>query len=94
MTQEQLLETARRAKRRLQYGVTHEQFVEMCRLGCGICGAKKSGKWGTLNVDHNHKTGQVRGVLCMACNLAVGNMKDSAALAVKMAAYLKRSGGR
>ena len=43
---------------------------------CGICKEplKKSRNWG---VDHCHKTGKVRGVLCFQCNNGLGHFKDS-----------------
>ena len=43
--------------------------------GCGICSIKpKEGKY--LHIDHCHKTGQVRGLLCANCNVALGHFKD------------------
>jgi Recombination endonuclease VII len=37
---------------------------------CQICGAKP--KKNDLSIDHNHKTNEMRGVLCIRCNLALG----------------------
>lgn len=44
---------------------------------CAICGKPEiikhcSGVISHLSVDHNHKTGEVRGLLCRTCNLALG----------------------
>lgn len=44
-----------------------------------------------LDVDHNHSTGKVRGLLCINCNLALGHLDDNAELAVQTALYLLRS---
>ena len=41
-----------------------------------------------FDVDHDHITGKVRGLLCSNCNLAVGNVLDSALVASKLASYL------
>lgn len=43
--------------------------------------------WST---DHCHATGKVRGILCRACNHALGNLKDAPARALAAAAYLKK----
>lgn len=54
---------------------------------CEMCGmlfksiAEKHG-------DHDHDTGEWRGVLCCTCNLALGALKDSPELCLKAAAYL------
>lgn len=43
-------------------------------------------------VDHNHKTGEVRDILCGRCNLAAGHVKDSSHIAEKLRNYLFRWG--
>lgn len=48
---------------------------------CAICGkdfgAQVNGRVpSSAQLDHNHKTGQVRGVLCKTCNLALGKFGD------------------
>lgn len=39
---------------------------------CAICGKHQSELKHRLNVDHNHKTGKIRGLLCPKCNTALG----------------------
>jgi hypothetical protein len=56
-------------------------------LKCAICG--KPLKWGNSHVDHDHKTGKLRGVLCMACNYGIGCFKDSEAILRSAIKYLK-----
>lgn len=58
--------------------------------GCACCGATEPGnKFGWV-VDHCHTTGDVRGVLCHHCNLALGNVKDSVDHLRKLISYLER----
>ena len=60
---------------------------------CGICGKEPSGKWHgdrMLNVDHDHKPGAVRGLLCNQCNRALGLFGDSQERILEAVAYLEK----
>jgi hypothetical protein len=48
------------------------------------------------NIDHDHVTGKVRGLICRSCNIAIGAAKDNPELLIAMAKYLvnSRSTGR
>lgn len=64
---------------------------------CAICKKKevdrsKLGKLKWLSVDHCHKTGMIRGLLCRKCNAAIGMMDESAALMTRAAEYLQAKG--
>lgn len=49
---------------------------------CAVCAGKPE------HVDHDHKTGQVRGVLCFLCNQALGNVRDDPAVLTGLIRYL------
>lgn len=82
-----------RLKRWLEqyYHITVEQYEALNdKQGgvCAICGqANRRGD--RLCVDHCHKTGKVRGLLCMKCNTALGFLGDSPILVSSMAQYLR-----
>ena len=63
------------------YGITSDQYdklLEKQNFGCSVCETKspggKSGKF--FHVDHDHETGEVRGLLCSGCNLALGPRRN------------------
>lgn len=58
--------------------------------GCAICGYKFGQKTGDMKVDHNHKTGAVRGLLCDLCNRGLGMFRDSQDNLTKAISYLTR----
>jgi hypothetical protein len=73
------------------YGLTPEAFDELLAGQggcCAICRTTEAGKKGWC-VDHNHATGQVRGLLCASCNLAIGYMADDPARHEAAARYLR-----
>jgi len=53
---------------------------------CAICGAAE----GKLVVDHHHKTGKVRELLCHLCNAKIGCAREDLAIIAAAAAYLYR----
>lgn len=70
---ERFKETLRRGRLRRNFGITLEQYDEMAlrqRDRCAICKTKRS--WRALAVDHCHKTGKVRALLCSVCNNQLG----------------------
>ncbi len=74
------------------YGITIEEHKRMFQEQngvCAICGCKGDGRWKTLCVDHCHKTGKIRGLLCRSCNTALGQMKDDPTIIQKAVLYLR-----
>lgn len=62
---------------RRSYGVTIEEYERLFAKQHGICGICKQppGKK-SLAIDHCHRTGKIRGLLCVRCNLGLGNLRD------------------
>jgi hypothetical protein len=61
------------------YGITKDQYDAMLAEQGGRCllcfGINADGR--RLSVDHNHKTGKVRGLLCSQCNTGIGLFRDN-----------------
>lgn len=60
---------------------------------CAICGYPASELRRRLSIDHDHRTGQVRGLLCTTCNLGLGAFRDDPAVLAKAIEYLGRDRG-
>lgn len=78
-----------------KHGLTEEVYGYI--LGqqegkCAICGEYEEGNGKKLAIDHDHTTGQVRGLLCAQCNLGLGNFRDSVDLLERAIAYLANNG--
>ena len=58
---------------------------------CALCGARSATKRSGLFLDHNHATGALRGLLCAACNIAVGSIgRDTPEFHRRVIAYLEQ----
>jgi hypothetical protein len=71
------------------YGLTKAEYENLLALydgKCGICGRCKP-----LVIDHNHRTGAVRGLLCRSCNTAIGLFGDSLEILALAKEYLSTS---
>lgn len=62
-------------QRAKKYGITVE-FLDSLGDVCSVCGGDGRNSRGTIHIDHDHNTGEVRGVLCMRCNQALGLLLD------------------
>jgi hypothetical protein len=82
-----------------KYGITIEDYVEMYdQQGgrCAICGVPRKSRLDdnverheVLHVDHCHRTGKVRGLLCESCNHGLGRMKDDPSILRAAADYIE-----
>ena len=73
------------------FDITIEEYNNLFKKQggtCSICRKKENGK--LLAVDHNHKTGEIRGLFCMKCNTALGRFNDDLSLFKKAMEYLEK----
>lgn len=75
---------------RRYYDITLAQYLEMVDAQKGVCAICAKAPEGRLHVDHNHKTGKVRALLCNNCNWALGLFKDNAETILAAAAYIEK----
>ena len=74
-----------------EYGLTLEEYYAMrdkqngC---CALCGKNEAEIDRRLDVDHDHVTGKVRGLLCGRCNKALGLFDDKANVLLKASSYV------
>lgn len=76
-----------------QYGINSEDYDRMRKeqnYCCAICGVHEaSAIKGQLHVDHCHKSGKVRKLLCVKCNTVLGKVNDDPLILEKMIEYLR-----
>ena len=63
-------------RRQTEYGVSEEDYNAMVLLQNNLCAICNKPSHRTLHVDHDHKTGRVRGLLCYSCNTGIGLLRD------------------
>lgn len=78
------------------YGITPEQYqqlLEKQNYSCAICGKHETDFGRKLAVDHDHKTGEIFGLLCSTCNhQVIGKYRDPE-IFDKAAEYLRKGTG-
>ena len=92
---ERTLRYQRSVSRRFGISAAELESLHQSQGGrCAICGdeqSAKSTKVRRLAVDHCHRTGKVRGLLCLNCNTGLGRFKDMPELLLNAVNYLKRN---
>lgn len=72
------------------YGLSYRDWLQIWKEQegkCAICGKVFKSPSHSC-VDHNHKTGEVRGLLCRMCNIGLGHFYDDSVLLEKAQKYL------
>lgn len=80
-------ESVKDIKRKSRYGISAAEYRQMLKdqnRKCKICGKQIK-----LVIDHNHKTGKVRGLLCARCNHMLGHARDNPLILRAGAIYLE-----
>ena len=76
---------------RKKYNLSYEGWLQMWEVQdgkCAICGNSFT-KPSDAQVDHDHRTGKIRGLLCHKCNSGMGYFNDNPQIIIKVIKYLK-----
>jgi predicted RNA-binding Zn-ribbon protein involved in translation (DUF1610 family) len=79
---------------RKQYGISTQQFAELLEFqggGCAICAKPIENIRRRMNIDHDHETNKVRGILCTGCNTGIGHLGDNIEGLQKALYYLENT---
>lgn len=93
-TRKQPVEKRRDRYLRSRYGISWTQYLEILERQGGKCAVKScteppGGRGKIYHVDHDHKTGKVRGLLCSNCNRALGLLREAADRIEDLARYIR-----
>lgn len=77
----------------------YEKILEEQDNRCAICGIKFDEIFSRYkyphdydpDIDHNHKTGKIRGITCLNCNRAIGRCKENPLILIKAVKYLQEN---
>lgn len=78
---------------KVKFGITIDDYNKMLEsqdYKCGICERHMTEFNKNLGVDHNHKTGDIRGLLCQFCNTGLGLFREDLNLIKKVCNYIER----
>lgn len=82
--------SSRDDKLKHRYGITSDEYNEMLEKQNGVCAICEEEFHRALYVDHNHKTGKVRALLCARCNSGVGYLEKGPDMFEKMKQYIEK----
>jgi hypothetical protein len=88
---QRMAELTRKSALKQRYGLTPDEYAAMLAMQCGLCaicgGSPTPGR--RLCVDHCHKSGKPRALLCDRCNAGLGAFRDRPDLLVKAAEFIR-----
>lgn len=73
------------------FKIDSSQYKSMWDAQGGVCAVCKGSSVKRLAIDHCHQTGKIRGLLCTACNVGIGNLGDCPQLLRAAIEYLEKS---
>jgi hypothetical protein len=79
--------------REWRYGISPDEYnrlFESQNGRCAICGKPQSELKKALHVDHNHDSGEIRGLLCFTCNAGIGFFHDDIEVLRAAVLYLNK----
>lgn len=74
-----------------RHGLTANEYESIWKSQdgcCAVCLLPENGN--KLDIDHNHDTGEIRGLLCRKCNIAIGLLDDDVVRAERLITYVLR----
>lgn len=74
-------------KKQKRHGQKYITLLEKQSGVCALCGRKDKNR--SLALDHNHRTGKVRGLLCFYCNVMLGFARENSETLFRAIQYLK-----
>lgn len=86
-------QASKKGQLKLRYNLSLEEYNQKLKEqkhSCAICRKDEVELPKKLAVDHNHVTGQIRGLLCTSCNLGLGYFKDDINLFLSAIEYLNK----
>lgn len=90
---------SRMAQIKYKFNIIEQELRDMMDKQKGLClicndslTDPKRHRLNQFNIDHNHKTGEVRGLLCSKCNTGLGYLKDNPKILREAADYLEQRG--
>ncbi len=81
----------RKSTLKRKYGLTPEDYNKMFEAQegcCAICNVYQSESEIRMAIDHDHKTGRIRGLVCRDCNLFLGHLEKKCGLLLRALEYL------